>query len=119
LTLLGSLVSNPAHQTVNWLDLACGEGQILTGMHNGFAEEDRRKIAYTGFDRMDAYLRATEKIASASGLRVHPRSQQPGHQRTIITIQKQYFSEWLSPAAVNRERLEHILSDKELPYYVH
>jgi putative SOS response-associated peptidase YedK len=42
-----------------------------------------------------------------------------GHQRTIITIQEQYLSEWLSPAALNRERLEHILSDKELPYYVH
>ena len=42
-----------------------------------------------------------------------------GHQRTIITIQEQYLSEWLSPAALSRERLEHILSDKELPYYVH
>jgi len=42
-----------------------------------------------------------------------------GHQRTIITIQEQYLSEWLSPAALSRQRLEHILSDKELPYYVH
>jgi putative SOS response-associated peptidase YedK len=42
-----------------------------------------------------------------------------GHQRTIITIQEQYLSEWLSPQALNKERLEHILSDKEQPYYVH
>lgn len=42
-----------------------------------------------------------------------------GHQRTIITIQEQYLSEWLSPSALSKERLEHILSDKELPYYVH
>jgi len=42
-----------------------------------------------------------------------------GHQRTIITIQEQYLSEWLSPQALSKERLEHILSDKELPYYVH
>jgi hypothetical protein len=42
-----------------------------------------------------------------------------GHQRTIITIQEKYLSEWLSPNALGRERLEHILSDKELPYYVH
>jgi hypothetical protein len=30
-----------------------------------------------------------------------------------------YLSEWLSPNALSKERLEHILSDKELPYYVH
>lgn len=42
-----------------------------------------------------------------------------GHQRTIITIQEQYLSEWLSQQALSKERLEHILSDKELPYYVH
>jgi putative SOS response-associated peptidase YedK len=42
-----------------------------------------------------------------------------GHQRTIITIQEQYLSEWLSPSKVSRERLELILSDKELPYYEH
>jgi putative SOS response-associated peptidase YedK len=42
-----------------------------------------------------------------------------GHQRTIITIQEQYLSEWLSPQTLSKERLNHILSDKELPYYVH
>ena len=42
-----------------------------------------------------------------------------GHQRTIITIQEQYLAEWLSPKALGKERLEHILSDKELLYYVH
>lgn len=42
-----------------------------------------------------------------------------GHQRTIITIQEQYLSEWLSPSTLSKERLEHILSDKELPYYEH
>ena len=42
-----------------------------------------------------------------------------GHQRTNITIQEQYLSEWLSPQALNKERLEQILSDKELPYYAH
>jgi hypothetical protein len=28
-----------------------------------------------------------------------------GHQRTIITIQEQYLSEWLSPSALSKERL--------------
>jgi putative SOS response-associated peptidase YedK len=39
-----------------------------------------------------------------------------GHQRTIITIQEQYLSEWLSPRTLSKERLEHILTDKEQPY---
>jgi hypothetical protein len=39
-----------------------------------------------------------------------------GHQRTIITIQEQYLSEWLSPQALSKERLEDILSDKEQLY---
>jgi putative SOS response-associated peptidase YedK len=42
-----------------------------------------------------------------------------GHQRTIITIQEQYLSKWLSPSALSTERLELIFFDKELPYYVH
>jgi putative SOS response-associated peptidase YedK len=42
-----------------------------------------------------------------------------GHQRTIITIQEQYLSEWLSPRALSKDRLEQILSDKELLVYVH
>jgi putative SOS response-associated peptidase YedK len=42
-----------------------------------------------------------------------------GHQRTIITIQEQYLSEWLAPQTLSKERLEQILSDKELPYYLH
>jgi putative SOS response-associated peptidase YedK len=48
-----------------------------------------------------------------------PEVAETGHQRTIITIQEQYLSDWLSPDALSKERLEHILSDKELPYYVH
>jgi putative SOS response-associated peptidase YedK len=42
-----------------------------------------------------------------------------GHQRTVITIQEQYLSDWLSPATLGKERLEQILTDKEAPYYVH
>ena len=42
-----------------------------------------------------------------------------GHLRTVIAIQEAYLSEWLNPAGVDKQRLEHILSDKEMPYYVH
>jgi hypothetical protein len=52
---------------VKWLDLACGEGQNLTSLAQGFDEYARKKIEYTRFDRLDTYLRATEKIASSVG----------------------------------------------------
>lgn len=42
-----------------------------------------------------------------------------GHQRTIITIQEKYLAEWLSPRTISKEQLERILTDKELPYFVH
>jgi putative SOS response-associated peptidase YedK len=42
-----------------------------------------------------------------------------GHQRTVITLQEQYLSEWLTPTQISRERLDEILSEKETPYYVH
>lgn len=40
-----------------------------------------------------------------------------GHQRTVITIQEQYLSEWLDPTRLEKQRLEHILGDKEVPYF--
>jgi putative SOS response-associated peptidase YedK len=42
-----------------------------------------------------------------------------GHQRTVITLQERFLSEWLSPTHLSRERLDEILSDKETPFYVH
>jgi putative SOS response-associated peptidase YedK len=42
-----------------------------------------------------------------------------GHQRTIITIQEQDLHNWLEPTTLTRERLEQILSDKEIPHYEH
>lgn len=42
-----------------------------------------------------------------------------GHQRTIITIREQYLAEWLAPGRAFSERLEAILSDKQLPIYAH
>lgn len=42
-----------------------------------------------------------------------------GHQRTVIAIQEQYLSEWLSPAQLGKDRLEQILSAKEMSYYIH
>jgi hypothetical protein len=35
-----------------------------------------------------------------------------GRQRTVITIQEAYLSQWLNPMGLDKPRLEHILSDK-------
>jgi putative SOS response-associated peptidase YedK len=48
-----------------------------------------------------------------------PEVSATGHQRTIITIQEAYLSEWLNPMGLDKQRLEHILTNKEVPYYVH
>ena len=42
-----------------------------------------------------------------------------GHQRTVITLDEQFLSEWLSPTGLSRERLAEILSARETPYYIH
>jgi putative SOS response-associated peptidase YedK len=48
-----------------------------------------------------------------------PEIAETGHQRCIIALRRENVREWLSPAGVSRERLEAILSDKEMPYYEH
>ena len=42
-----------------------------------------------------------------------------GHQRTIITIQEEDLSAWLRPESQSRDRLGQILSEKDIPYYIH
>jgi putative SOS response-associated peptidase YedK len=42
-----------------------------------------------------------------------------GHQRCIIARREENVAEWLSPKGVSRERLDALLSDKEMPYYEH
>jgi putative SOS response-associated peptidase YedK len=64
-----------------------------------------------GEPSLDSFAAITDKPT--------PEVAATGHQRTIITIQEQYLSDWLSPCELSKERLQQILSDKELPYYVH
>src|SRR5579862_985938 len=71
LMLLQGLVSDPKAQAVRWLDLACGRGQILMGLDDGFSVTARNKIEYTGYDLSDDYVKETDKLASDSGLRSH------------------------------------------------
>jgi SAM-dependent methyltransferase len=69
--LLQSMVSDPKVQSIKWLDLACGQGQILMGLDDGFSVISKKKIEFTGYDLSDDYVKATEKLASSSGLRAY------------------------------------------------
>src|SRR5947209_3275918 len=68
LMLLQSQVSDPKVSVVKWLDLACGQGQILMGLDDGFPPAAKSKIRYTGYDLRDDYVKGTEKLATGSGL---------------------------------------------------
>jgi putative SOS response-associated peptidase YedK len=48
-----------------------------------------------------------------------PEVAETGHQRCVIALRESNLGEWLSPGNVRRERLDAILSDKEMTYYEH
>ena len=43
-TLLQGWLSDPAMERLRWLDLACGRGQILTGVRGGLSTSARKKV---------------------------------------------------------------------------
>ena len=64
ITLLGQLLADPSVEEISWLDLACGRGQILTGLNETISDEKLRgKIAYSGYDLENDHSRLTEQIA--------------------------------------------------------
>ena len=69
--LLQSMVSDPKVQSIKWLDLACGQGQILMGLGDGFSPVSKKKIEFTGYDLSEYYVKETEKLAGSSGLRAY------------------------------------------------
>jgi hypothetical protein len=71
LMLLQELVSDPKVQSVRWLDLGCGRGQILTGVNEQLASASRSKIDYSGYDISNENGREADKLASAAGFRSH------------------------------------------------
>ena len=64
LTFLGTRLSNPSLTALPWLDLACGQGQILALLDTIFTEQARGKIEYTGIDIEYAHTRETERSAA-------------------------------------------------------
>lgn len=70
ITLLGGLLAAPDTATVDWLDLACGKGQIISQFEQNIAEpEMRAKIAYNAYDIENDHARAAEQIARGLNFR--------------------------------------------------
>ena len=67
LTLLQRLLADPAVQSLKWLDLACGKGQILAQLDENLNIAERAKIDYLGYDLDVEFGRLTEKRASTLG----------------------------------------------------
>lgn len=64
ITLLNSIVQNPKLSKINWLDLACGKGQIISQLDENLTTGNRKKISYYGYDINVDYSKFVMKIAS-------------------------------------------------------
>ncbi len=71
LMLLQELVSDPRVQSVKWLDLGCGRGQILSGVNEQLAVTSRAKIDYVGYDVNNENAKEADKLANSAGFRSH------------------------------------------------
>ncbi len=67
LTVMQRLLSAPGIGRFTWLDLACGRGQILSGLGNSLSRDARAKIDFFAYDVKQDYLRETSRVASALG----------------------------------------------------
>ena len=68
LTLLQGMLSNPNITSLHWLDLACGRGQIISGLEENLSSQARSKLNYFGYDIREEYAKESLKTASRLGL---------------------------------------------------
>jgi len=66
--LLQAILADPSVVRVDWLDLACGRGQIVVALEENLSAAARAKIVYHAFDAEQKYLREAEKTALRLGL---------------------------------------------------
>ena len=69
LTLLQPRASDPATKTLQWLDLACGRGQIIAALDKNMPPKDRAKIRYYGYDIKEEFVLQTTRIANNLAMR--------------------------------------------------
>lgn len=67
ITLLLDLLGDPKIDAASWLDLACGQGQMLVAAEHGLQPPARAKVRYSGCDLDAEYAREAERTASRLG----------------------------------------------------
>jgi SAM-dependent methyltransferase len=68
LTLLQASLAIPGIVRLDWLDLACGKGQILAQLDTNLDPTARARISYVGYDLSDDYCRITASRVETLGL---------------------------------------------------
>lgn len=68
LTLIHGQVVKPTVSRYKWLDLCCGQGQIIVNLEDNFNMTLRGKIEYHIHDINEEYLRVTQKKAESLSL---------------------------------------------------
>lgn len=67
ITLLQGFVSAPNVRRIRWLDLACGQGQIIASLDIHLSEDARRKVEYWAYDASLRFARETTRSAERMG----------------------------------------------------
>ncbi|TGM74273.1 class I SAM-dependent methyltransferase [Leptospira mtsangambouensis] len=68
LTLLQTHLSDPQVSEYQWLDIACGQGQIIKYLDSNLDEKYRSKINFTAFEGDATYLKIVKEKAKALSL---------------------------------------------------
>ena len=68
LTLLQGMLANPAQGELQWLDVACGRGQIIAHLKDVLSDNHRQKIHYFGYDIDNAHSRIAKQTAEGLSL---------------------------------------------------
>jgi SAM-dependent methyltransferase len=67
LTVLDAKLSSPDHGSVDWLDLACGRGQILASLDISLPDGARSRIRYAAYDLDRKFVAETVDRATRLG----------------------------------------------------
>ena len=68
-TQLNARLQNPNVEDFQWLDLACGKGQIISQLEENLSPVNRKKLSYTGYDINEEHTRIAERIADQLALK--------------------------------------------------
>ncbi|QDT42614.1 hypothetical protein Pan241w_27000 [Gimesia alba] len=69
LTILNGKLQKPGTDSCNWLDLACGKGQIISQLSENLSSENRSKLIYSGYDINIENTRTAGRMAKGLGFK--------------------------------------------------